>query len=128
MSPTPTLPAWLADALQALKIGDIESYMTIYASDGVHEFPFAPAGRPQRLQGRDEIAAYMGRLPTLIRFGTMRILSVRELGDELIVEARGSHHRLPDDEPFNLGYVWFITRVSGKVKRFRDYMSPIVAE
>lgn len=125
MSPSPALPVWLADALQALKIGDIERYVAIYASDGVHEFPFAPAGRPQRLQGRDQIAAYMGRLPSLIRFGTISILSVREAGDELIVEARGSHHRLPDNEAFDLGYVWFITRIDGKVTRFRDYMSAI---
>ena len=70
----------------------------------------------------------MGQLPTLIRFGTLSILSVRKLGNELIVEAHGSHHRLPADKPFDLGYVWFITHVDGKVRRFRDYMSPVVVE
>lgn len=125
MSPTTSLPTWLADALQALKMNDVDNYMAIYAPDAVHELPFAQAGSPQRLSGRDTIAAYMRQLPRVIRFGTMSILSVWEAGNELIVEGRGSHHRLPADVPLELGYVWFITRADGKVTRFRDYMSPI---
>lgn len=126
MSPTPTLPHWFSQALAAFADGDIDTYMTVYASDAVHEFPFAAAGQVQRLEGQAAIAAYMRQLPQLIRFGKINIIAAREAENELIVEASARHYRLPDEAPFDLGYVWFITYDGEKVSRMRDYMSPLV--
>ena len=50
---------------------------------------------------------------------------MREMGDELIVEATGHHRRLPDDSPFDLSYVWFVTHRDGRVTHIRDYMNPL---
>jgi uncharacterized protein len=36
MSPTSTLPAWFACAIDALKAGDTDGYVEIYAPDAVH--------------------------------------------------------------------------------------------
>jgi ketosteroid isomerase-like protein len=123
MSPTSTLPAWFACAIDALKAGDTDGYVEIYAPDAVHEFPFAPEGAIRRLAGRDAIAAYMRRLPELMRFGSLSDVRVRETGDEFIIEATGHHRRIPDDTPRDLSYVWFITRRDGQVVHFRDYMN-----
>jgi ketosteroid isomerase-like protein len=125
MSPTSTLPEWFARAIQSLQAGDIDGYMEIYAPDAVHEFPFAPEGAIRRLAGRDAIAAYMRRLPELMRFGSLSDVRVRETGDEFIIEATGHHRRIPDDTPRDLSYVWFITRRDGQVVHFRDYMNPM---
>jgi ketosteroid isomerase-like protein len=125
MSPTSTLPEWFARAIEALKAGDIDRYMEIYAPDAVHEFPFAAEGAIRRLAGRDAIAAYMRQLPKFIRFGSLTEVRVRETGDELIIEATGHHRRIPDDTPRDLSYVWFITRRDGQVAHFRDYMNPL---
>ena len=125
MSPTSTLPEWFARAIQSLQAGDIDGYMEIYARDAVHEFPFAPEGAIRRLAGRDAIAAYMRRLPELMRFGSLSDVRVRETGDEFIIEATGHHRRIPDDTPRDLSYVWFITRRDGQVVHFRDYMNPM---
>jgi hypothetical protein len=57
--------------------------MSIYTADAVHEFPFAPPGRPVKLEGREQIACYMGQLPAVVRFGSLSDVSVREVGDEL---------------------------------------------
>ena len=59
MSFNSSLPEWFASAISALSDGNIERWMEIYAPDAVHEFPFAPEGAVQRLEGRDTIAAYM---------------------------------------------------------------------
>lgn len=125
MSPNSVLPGWFAQAVDALQAGNIEGWMAIYAPEAVHEFPFAPEGAPRALSGRDAIAAYMSQLPSLIRFGTLSDVRVREAGDELIIEATGHHRRVPDDAAFALNYVWFITLRDGKVVHFRDYMNPL---
>ena len=125
MAPTSTLPDWLAHALEALRAGNVESYLEIYAPDAVHEFPFAPAGAVPRLVGRDAIAAYMRQLPERIHFGTLSDVRVRETGDEFIIEATGHHHRIRDNAPRAISYVWFITRRDGQVTYFRDYMNPL---
>lgn len=125
MSPTSDLPTWFDQALGALRAGDIEGWMTIYAPDAVHEFPFAPEGVPRELVGREAIAAYMSRLPSLIRFGALSDVRSRVAGDELIVEATGHHRRVSDGAARDLSYVWFITMHNGKVVHLRDYMNPL---
>ena len=125
MPPTSVLPGWFEQAVAALGAGDVEGWMAIYASDAVHEFPFAPEGAPRELVGRDAIAAYMSRLPSLIHFGALSNVRVREAGDELIIEATGHHRRITDNAARELSYVWFITLRDGRVARFRDYMNPL---
>ena len=125
MSPKSLLPAWFAHAIQALQAGDIGGWMEIYAPDAIHEFPFAPTGTVRRLEGRDAISAYMSQLPGRIRFGSLSDLHVREVGDELIIEAVGHHRRIPDDAAREISYIWFITRRNGQVTHFRDYMNPL---
>jgi ketosteroid isomerase-like protein len=125
MSPTSSLPAWFARAIEAFQEGNTDGWMAIYAPDAIHEFPFAPEGGPRRLEGRDAIAAYMRRLPEFIRFEALSDVRVREAGKELIIEATGHHQRISDNAPRELSYVWFITLRDGKVTHFRDYMNPL---
>lgn len=125
MSPTSSLPAWFAHAIEALQAGDIDGWMEIYAPNATHEFPFAPTGAVRRLEGRDAISAYMSQLPGRIRFGSLSDVRVREVGDELIIEATGHHRRVSDDTAREISYIWFITRRNGQVTYIRDYMNPL---
>jgi uncharacterized protein len=125
MSATSLLPAWFAHAIEALQAGDISGWMEIYAPDAIHEFPFAPTGAVRRLEGREAISAYMSQLPGRIRFGSLSDVRVREVGDELIIEATGHHRRVADGSPREISYIWFITLRSGKVIHIRDYMNPL---
>ena len=126
MAPATVLPGWFSDALQGLLAGDVDAYLKIYAPDAVHEFPVTREGAPRRLQGRDEITAYMSQIPGRVRFGTLAGLKVREAGDELIVEADGHHQRTEQgvEVPFDVRYVWFITVRDGQVTHFTDYTLP----
>ena len=125
MPPNSVLPAWFQRAIESLQAGDIEGWMEIYAPDAIHEFPFAPDHAPRIPQGRDVIANYMSQLPSLIRFGSFTDIRAREAPGELIVEAIGHHHRIADNSPRDLSYVWFIEHRDGKVSHFRDYMNPL---
>jgi hypothetical protein len=69
------------------------------------DFPFAAEGQAKRLEGRDEIAAYMRQLPGRITFGSFENIRVREIGDEVIMEADGHHPargRHPAQRPLRL--------------------------
>jgi uncharacterized protein len=122
---TSAAPAWFTTALESLRAGDLATYLEMYDDDAVHEFPFAPEGRPKRLEGKSAIAEYMKKLPARGRFDSFE-MRVRETGDELIVEAEGHGKRPGSGEPFHLQYVWFITHKNGRVSRFRDYMNPLL--
>lgn len=123
MTPTSTLPDWLARAIASLQRGDIDGWMEIYSPEAVHEFPFAPEGAPRRVEGRDAIAAYMHAVFETVRFGPLSDVRVREAGDETVVEATAHHRRLSDDVPHEVGFVWIITRQGGRVTHYRDYMN-----
>jgi uncharacterized protein len=121
---TTALPDWFSAALDALRAGDVGAFVAMYTDDAVHEFPFAPEGAPQRLDGKAAIADYMKVLPDRVRFDSFDDVRVREAGDELIVEATARGTRPGSGAPFQMQYVWFITHSGGRVSRFRDYMNP----
>jgi uncharacterized protein len=128
VTPTHVVPDWLAAAFEALVAGDVDGWASMYAADAVHELPFAPGGREIRLEGREEIAARLrevfDRDEGRLRFGSFDDVRVREVGDEVIVEGEGRHHRSSDGSPVTIRCIWFITRHDGEVTRFRDYMDP----
>lgn len=104
--------------------GDIDGWMSIYAPDAIHEFPWAPEGQVRRLEDREAIAGYVSQLPARIVFGPLDHIQVREVNDETIVQTIGRQRR-PDGMPRDISYIWFITRRHGKVTRLQDYMNPV---
>jgi ketosteroid isomerase-like protein len=118
-------PEWFTAALESLRAGDVDGFVRMYDDDAVHEFPFAPEGRPARLEGKPAIVDYMKNLPAVVQLDSFEDVRVREAGDELIVEAIGHGRRPGSGAPFHMQYVWFITHENGRVTRFRDYMNPL---
>jgi len=39
--------------------GDLDGYLDLCAEDIEVEFPFAPAGRPERVRGRENLRGYL---------------------------------------------------------------------
>ncbi|MGO8993774.1 MAG: nuclear transport factor 2 family protein [Polyangiaceae bacterium] len=95
-------PEWFTTALEALREGDVDGFVRMYDDDAIHEFPFAPEGRPERLEGKAAIADYMKNLPALVQLDSFDGVRVREAGDELIVEANGHGRRKMWDEQMRL--------------------------
>ncbi|WP_335979727.1 nuclear transport factor 2 family protein [Streptomyces sp. CA2R106] len=120
------LPPWLAAALLGLASGDTAAWTDVFAEDAVHEFPFAAPGAPQRLEGRAEIATFVAGLSGRIRFGALTDVRVHEAADgTVVIEAEGHHQDAASGAPFDLRYVWVVTRgADGRITRLRDYMGP----
>lgn len=118
------IPEWLVKAAMGLATGNVEAWMEMYADDAVHEFPFAAAGGVRRLEGKDTIRAYMSAMGGSVRFGTLDNVHVKDLGDQVLIEAEGHHFDAVTGAPFDLNYLWIITRRDGLVTRLQDYMGP----
>lgn len=53
----------LSEHLRLVSSGQIDEWIGLYATDGIVEFPFAPAGVPTRVQGREALIAHMRGFP-----------------------------------------------------------------
>ncbi|WP_236711015.1 hypothetical protein [Streptomyces sp. 150FB] len=49
---------------------------------------------------------------------------MRELGEEVVIEAEGHHLDAATGDPFDIRYLWIIARRDGLVTRLKDYMGP----
>ncbi|CAL9639879.1 putative protein YesE [Streptomyces sp. enrichment culture] len=121
---TTEIPSWLSAAAAGLAAGDIDAWLDAFTDDGVHEFPFAEQGAPERLEGKEAMRAYMSELPKYIRFGSFHDVTVRETSDGVVIEADGHHWDAVTGDPYAMRYVWVITRRDGRVAVLRDYMGP----
>jgi uncharacterized protein len=48
----------VAEHLRLTAAGRVDEWVTLFAPDAVLEFPFAPAGVPRRVTGRDALVAH----------------------------------------------------------------------
>jgi hypothetical protein len=51
---------------------DLTSMVDLYSEDAIHEFPFTRPGLPSRLEGREQIRAFMQANCRIQRHGTWR--------------------------------------------------------
>lgn len=90
--PAHTSPADLyRHSLRLLLDKNIPGWVGLWAENGVMEFPFAPQGWPERLEGREAIAAYMRHYPDHIDLHDFPDLRIHQTTDPgtIVVEMRG---------------------------------------
>lgn len=115
-------------ALRCVQAGDLGAYVELFADDAVMAFPFAPAGFPRLMRGKDEIfetlaplwqrAATSGRVIT--GFDDLRW---HEADDgrtvvaefEMVGQVRGT------GAAYGVKYVHFYEIERGKITELRDY-------
>ena len=63
----------VAEHLRLTAAGRVDEWVTLFAPDAVLEFPFAPAGVPRRVTGRDALLAHMSHFPETfdVEFGDL---------------------------------------------------------
>ncbi|GHA73984.1 hypothetical protein GCM10010330_29250 [Streptomyces tendae] len=126
--PTPMSPSDLfRHGLRLLLDKDIDGWVGLWADDGVMEFPFAPEGRPRRLEGREAVAAYMRHYPDHIDLHDFPDLRVHETTDTrtVVVEMRGVGRLVRTGAPFDMTYIAVVTVEDGRFTSYRDYWNPL---
>jgi uncharacterized protein len=114
-------------ALDALTRGDTKPWSEMFHADGVMEFPYAPPGFPQRLDGQEAIRAYMVNYPDNVRVERVEPAAVHHADDAMVVEFDLQIVAVKTGNRVRMRYVGILTHADGKLRRYRDYWDPLVA-
>ncbi|MFD8419441.1 nuclear transport factor 2 family protein [Streptomyces sp. NPDC059466] len=116
--------------LRLLVEKDIPGWVDLWDENGVLEFPFAPPGRPGRLEGRRAVADYMRHYPDHIDlhgFPDVRIHQTTDPGT-IVVEMRGVGRLVETDSPFDMTYIAVVAFEDGRIVSYRDYWNPLAVQ
>ena len=121
-SPTPA--EVFERALKAMRAGDVPALVAQCTDDIVFEFPFAPAGRPARVTGKDALAEYLAPIFGRAVFERADLVTHQTVDpDVVVIEMTASGHTRAG-EPFTRPYIMVLTVRDGLIARYRDYWPP----
>lgn len=93
----------------------------VYNEDVTIEFPYAPEGHTRRLEGRDALLAFFGRIPTFARDFNVGEPTIHEIEGGLVAEYKGASTFIDTGLPYAQDYVLFMTVRDGKIASMREY-------
>lgn len=103
------------------------SFLDMFAEDGVMEFPYAYAGLPRRIEGREAMADHLAMLATLIsidRMGEPVITQTTDAGT-VVLEFEGFGTGIETGGPYEQRYVSIIRTREGRIVHYKDYWNPL---
>jgi uncharacterized protein len=110
---------------------DLRGQADLYAPDGVLEWPFAPAGVPQRVEGRERIREMLASLEGAVRRAGTRVTAVRTTAvhqtpdpEVVIVELEVAGELTTTGATYQLPYIQVFRVHDGQILLFRDYFGP----
>ncbi len=113
-------------ALPAILSGDLAGLLGCCAEDVVFEFRVAPAGRPRRLEGREQVRAYLDAVYARLSIEGVISLEIHETTDPAVVIAEMTLKiTLRDGTTREAAYVEVVTVRDGRIVHIRDYWSPL---
>jgi len=108
------------------RIVQCEDFLDFFAEDAVLEYPYAPAGTPERLDGKASIARHATRLAPLLEFGEMTLVAVYGSGDNVVFEATCQGRGVETGIPYDQKYISVVTLQNKRIVRYQDYWNPLV--
>ncbi len=116
--------------LQLLLEKDIPAWTALWDEDGILEFPFAPQGWPERLEGRQAIADYMRHYPDHVDLHDFPEVTVHQatVPETIVVEMRGVGRLVKTGSPFDMTYIAVVTVKDGLITSYRDYWNPLAVQ
>lgn len=118
-------------AQQGVVTGDSAALLDMCVDDVVFEFPFAPPGRPTRVEGKPALADYLRSIAGRMRIEHLREVEIHETvkPEVAIVEMTMTGTVTATGAPYEQSYVVVLTVRDGLIARYRDYWNPLrVAE
>jgi len=112
---------------EGIATGNGDALIDLCADDVVFEFPFAPEGRPTRVEGKAAVGEYLKTLSGHVRLEGVTALEIHEtVKPELaIIEMTMTGTVAATGAPFEQSYVSFLTVRDGLVANYRDYWNPL---
>ncbi|MEV5240116.1 nuclear transport factor 2 family protein [Streptomyces cinnamoneus] len=130
MSTSTTPEDLFRHGLQLLLDKDIPAWVDLWDENGIFEFPFAPEGRPERLEGKAAVAAYMRGYPDHIDLHDFPYVEIHRTTapETIVVEMRGVGRLVGTESPFDMSYIAVVTVKNGLITRYRDYWNPLAVQ
>jgi ketosteroid isomerase-like protein len=117
--------------LAALVAHDMDAFSDCFAPEGSIQFPFAAPGYPERIDGREDIRAYMSHYPDIVDVrevvGQHR-MHVEQPGGTLVIEFELGGVGVANQRPYTMKYIAVVTAGDQGIESYRDYWSPAAAE
>jgi uncharacterized protein len=112
---------------QQLATGDSNALVDLCTDDVVFEFPFAPPGRPSRVEGKPALGDYLKALSGRMRIEGVPNLEIHETvkPDVAIIEMTMTGTVTATGAPYEQSYVVVLTVRDGLIARYRDYWNPL---
>ena len=125
----PTPVEVFQEALHALQSGDVQAWLNLCTDDVIFEFPFAPPGRPSRVEGKRALDEYLAAVPSRVEFDQLSDLETHQTvnPDVAIFEMTATGRVKDTDEPYEMSYVVVLTVRDGRIAHYRDYWNPLKA-
>ncbi|MCX4426659.1 nuclear transport factor 2 family protein [Streptomyces mirabilis] len=116
--------------LRLLVEKDIPGWVDLWDEAGVLEFPFAPQGWPQRLEGRQAVGEYMRHYPDHVDVHDFPDVTIHQttVPETIVVEMRGVGRLVETDSPFDMTYIAVVTVRDGRITSYRDYWNPLAVQ
>lgn len=115
--------------LRASREMDTETFVSLIAPDGYIEWPYRPAGVPDRLDGREQIREFLtAQAKGLVRFDEYRNTVIHETTDPEVVIVEYDVHGtvIPTGAPLRQTIIAVLRIRDGLVVSYRDYLNPLV--
>jgi uncharacterized protein len=113
--------------VQFLVKKDVEGWISLWDEHGVLEFPFAPQGRPSRVEGKAALYPYVQRvIHDVENLGFSQQQVYATLDPNLIIAEVESEGRvIATGRTYHAKYVWILRTSHGKLMHLRDYWNPL---
>lgn len=116
----------LERVLEAFRTGNLQVLIDLMAEDAVMEFPFAPPGRPRRVEGKNNIIKYnqaIMSIATVTGFSNVEIHRMID-PDCVVVEMTGHGIVRATGDAYERRYIDVCRTKNGHIKLIRDYWNP----
>lgn len=116
-------------ALRLLLAKDMAGFAGLWAVDGAIEFPFAPPGYPQRLDGRHAVHDYLRDYPDQVDIRAIVSRTVHETTDPdvVVAEFEVDGVAVRTARPYRMRYIAVVRARDGEIAHYRDYWDPLAA-
>jgi ketosteroid isomerase-like protein len=128
----PRTPRAVLERFQQAAIDrDLTSMVDLYSEDAIHEFPFTRPGLPSRLEGREQIRAFMQANWEMspLQYEAYRNVVVHETVDPevIIVEQTAAGTSAATGREFALPNIVVLKVRRGQIVHIRDYVNVVAA-
>jgi hypothetical protein len=114
-------------AVPAIQSGDVPALLRLCGDDVVFEFPFAPSGRPAKVEGKTAAGEYLAALPR-VAFDKLDLETHQCVDpDVAVIEMTAAGRADGTGEPYQMSFVIVLRVHDGLILRYRDYWNPLGA-